>query len=39
MILINRRINVDEIPDDGVKVAILAVILVITFFLLKSKKK
>ena len=29
----------DEVPDDGVKVAILAVILVVTFFLLKSKKK
>lgn len=29
----------NEIPDDGVKVAILALILVFTFFLLKSKKK
>lgn len=28
-----------EIPDDGVKVAILAVIMAVTFFLLKSKKK
>ena len=29
----------DEIPDDGLKVAILAVITLITFIVLKSKKK
>ncbi len=28
----------DEIPDDGVKVLILAVIVVVMFFILKAKK-
>ena len=31
--------NMDEIPDDGTKVLILAVIAVVMFFILRSQPK